>query len=70
MGFNQLGLRSVQNNTYKQNYKKKIKNKTKKTVSEAKPKGRERKTRNLDQVKCVKDEDDKVLVHKKDIKDG
>ncbi|KAH1219602.1 LINE-1 retrotransposable element ORF2 protein [Glycine max] len=32
-------------------------------------KGRERKTRNLDQVKCVKDEEDKVLVHEKDIKE-
>ena len=32
-------------------------------------KGRERKTRDLDQVKCVKDEEDKVLVHEKDIKE-
>ncbi|KAL5123966.1 Craniofacial development protein 2 [Glycine soja] len=32
-------------------------------------KGRERKTRDLDQVKCVKDEEGKVLVHEKDIKE-
>ncbi|KAL5146984.1 Craniofacial development protein 2 [Glycine soja] len=32
-------------------------------------KGRERKTRYLDQVKCVKDEEGKVLVHEKDIKE-
>ncbi|KAH1220391.1 LINE-1 retrotransposable element ORF2 protein [Glycine max] len=32
-------------------------------------KGRERKTRDLDQVKCVKDEKGKVLVHEKDIKE-
>ena len=32
-------------------------------------KGRERKTRDFDQVKCVKDEEDKGLVQKKDIKD-
>lgn len=31
--------------------------------------GRERKTRDLDQEKCVKDEDGKVLVQEKDIKD-
>ncbi|KAL5131607.1 putative RNA-directed DNA polymerase from transposon BS [Glycine soja] len=32
-------------------------------------KGRERKTRDLDHVKCVKDEEGKVLVHEKDIKE-
>ncbi|KAL5184476.1 LINE-1 retrotransposable element ORF2 protein [Glycine soja] len=32
-------------------------------------KGRERKTRDLDQVKCVKDEEGKVLMHEKDIKE-
>ncbi|RZC31475.1 Pentatricopeptide repeat-containing protein [Glycine soja] len=32
-------------------------------------KGRERKTRDLDQVKCVKNEEGKVLVHEKDIKE-
>ncbi|KAL5189467.1 Enoyl-CoA hydratase 2, peroxisomal [Glycine soja] len=32
-------------------------------------KGRERKTRDLDQLKCVKDEEGKVLVHEKDIKE-
>ncbi|KAH1197968.1 Craniofacial development protein 2 [Glycine max] len=32
-------------------------------------KSRERKTRDLDQVKCVKDEEGKVLVHEKDIKE-
>ncbi|KAH1194138.1 Craniofacial development protein 2 [Glycine max] len=32
-------------------------------------KGRERKTRDLDHVKCVKDEEVKVLVHEKDIKE-
>ncbi|RZC03247.1 2-keto-3-deoxy-L-rhamnonate aldolase [Glycine soja] len=32
-------------------------------------KGKERKTRDLDQVKCVKDEEGKVLVHEKDIKE-
>ncbi|KAL5158405.1 Craniofacial development protein 2 [Glycine soja] len=32
-------------------------------------KGRERKTRDLDQAKCVKDEEGKVLVHEKDIKE-
>ncbi|KAH1266916.1 UPF0183 protein [Glycine max] len=33
-------------------------------------KGRERKTRDLDHVKCVKDEEGKVLVHEKDIKES
>ncbi|KAL5193749.1 LINE-1 retrotransposable element ORF2 protein [Glycine soja] len=32
-------------------------------------KGRERKTRDLDHVKCVKDEEGKVLMHEKDIKE-
>ncbi|KAL5146330.1 Craniofacial development protein 2 [Glycine soja] len=32
-------------------------------------KDRERKTRDLDQVKCIKDEEGKVLVHEKDIKE-
>jgi len=30
-------------------------------------KGRERKTRDKDQVKCIKDEEGRVLVHKRDI---
>jgi hypothetical protein len=29
--------------------------------------GRERKTRDLDQVKCIKDEEGRVLVHERDI---
>ncbi|KAL5190235.1 LINE-1 retrotransposable element ORF2 protein [Glycine soja] len=37
--------------------------------NETKKAGRERKTRDLDQVKCVKDEEGKVLVHEKDIKE-
>jgi len=32
-------------------------------------KGMERKTRDLDQVKCIKDEEDRVLVQERDIKD-
>ena len=32
-------------------------------------KGRERKIRDLDQVKCIKDDEDRVLVQEKDIKD-
>jgi len=32
-------------------------------------KGRERKTRDLDQVKCIKDEEGRVLVQERDIKD-
>lgn len=31
--------------------------------------GKERKTRDLDQVKCNRDEESKILVHKRDIKD-
>lgn len=71
---------------------KKVKNETKKAVSEAKTQDfdelyqslrikredktiymlayeRERKKRDLNQVKCVKDEEDKILVHQKDIND-
>jgi len=33
-------------------------------------KGRERKTRDLDQVKCIKDEEGRVLVQERDIKDS
>jgi len=33
-------------------------------------KGRERKTRDLDQVKCIKDGKERVLVQKRDIKDS
>jgi hypothetical protein len=32
-------------------------------------KGWERKIRDLDQVKCIKDEECRVLVHEKDLKD-
>ena len=31
--------------------------------------GRERKTKDLDQVKCIKDEEGRVLVQERDIKD-